>query len=134
MLVDFTTADGTARARFKATEDGVYRIATGDYTAYASPRPIAPVELADMRATAAVTAPAAEASGGTVRWLAEEGVPELRRVEPGRRAFGRGWLGIERHGAFRVTGMSETPLVPPWLALALLLGAATTAWWREGRS
>ena len=33
--------DGTARARFKADEDGVYRIAAGDYTAYASPRPIA---------------------------------------------------------------------------------------------
>ena len=127
-------ADGTARARFQAEEDGVYRIATGDYTAYASPRPIAPVELADMRATAAVMAPAAEATGGTVRWLAEEGIPDLRRVEPGRRAYGRGWLGVERHGAYRVLGMNETPLLPAWLALALLLAAATTAWWREGRS
>ena len=126
--------DGTARARFKATEDGVYRIATGDYTAYASPRPIAPIELADMRATPAVMTPAAEATGGTVRWLAEEGIPDLRRVEPGRRAFGRGWLGVERHGAYRVLGMNETPLLPAWLALALLLATAATAWWREGRS
>ena len=126
--------DGTARARFKAEEDGVYRIATGDYTAYASPRPIPAIELADMRATAAVMSPAAEASGGTVRWLAADGVPDLRRVEPGRRAFGRGWLGIERHGAFRVLGMHETPLLPAWLALLALLGVAATAWWREGRS
>jgi hypothetical protein len=126
--------DGTARARFRAEEDGVYRIVTGDHTAYASPRPIAAVELADMRATTAVMAPVAEATGGTVRWLSEEGVPDLRRVEPGRRAFGRGWLGVERHGAYRVLGMNETPLLPPLAALVLLLGAAAAAWWREGRS
>ena len=126
--------DGTARGRFTAEEDGVYRVATGEHTAYASPRPIAAVELADMRATAGIVAPVADATGGTVRWLAEEGLPELRTVEPGRRAFGRGWLGIERHGAYRVLGSSETPLLPAWLALTLLLAAATTAWWREGRS
>ena len=127
-------ADGTARARFKAEEDGVYRIAAGELTAYANPRPIAAAELADMRATDKVVAPAAAASGGSVRWLAEEGVPELRRVEPGRRAFGRGWLGVERKGAFRLLGTSETPLLPAWAALLALLAAAAAAWWREGRS
>ncbi len=127
-------ADGIARARFTAAEAGGYRITAGEHTAYVTPHPIAAVELADMRATDRIVAPAAEATGGTTRWLAEEGVPDLRRVEPGRRAYGRGWLGIERHGAYRVLGMSETPLLPAWLALALLLGAATTAWWREGRS
>ena len=126
--------DGTARASFTADEDGVYRVVAGDYTAYAAPRPIAAVELADMRATDRIVTPAAEATGGTVRWLADEGVPDLRQVERGRRAYGRGWLGIERNGAFRVLGTSETPLLPAWLALALLLAAATTAWWREGRS
>ena len=126
-------ADGTARARFTASEPGVYRITAGDHTAYVTPHPIAAAELADMRATDRIVAPIAEATGGTVRWLADEGVPELRRVEAGRRAFGRGWLGIERHGAYRVLGMSETPLLPAWLALALLLGSATVAWWREGR-
>ena len=127
-------ADGTARARFKAEEDGVYRIASGEHTAYATPRPIAAVELADMRATDRIVAPVAEATGGAVRWLATDGVPDLRRVEPGRRAFGRGWLGIERNGAFRVLGMNETALLPAWLALLLLLTATATAWWREGRS
>ena len=68
-----------------------------------------------------------------MRWLATDGVPDLRPVEPNRRAFGRGWLGIERKGAYRVLGMSETPLLPAWAALALLLAAAAVAWWREGR-
>ncbi|MFL5075722.1 MAG: hypothetical protein ACJ8DS_10825 [Microvirga sp.] len=125
---------GSVQGRFKADEDGVYRITAGEHTAYASPRPIAAVELADMRATERVVAPTVEATGGSVRWLAQEGVPDLRRVDPGRRAYGRGWLGIERHGAYRVLGMNETPLLPAWLALALLLGAAVVAWWREGRS
>ena len=87
-----------------------------------------------MRATDLIVAPVVEATGGSVRWLAEEGVPDLRRVDPGRRAYGRGWLGIEHHGAYRVLGMNETPMLPAWLALALLLGAAIVAWWREGRS
>ncbi|MFL5337122.1 MAG: hypothetical protein ACJ8H8_29085 [Geminicoccaceae bacterium] len=125
---------GSVQGRFKAEEDGVYRITAGEHTAYASPRPIAAVELADMRATERVVTPTVEATGGSVRWLAQEGVPDLRRVDPGRRAYGRGWLGIERHGAYRVLGMNETPLLPAWLALALLLGAAVVAWWREGRS
>ena len=125
---------GSVRGRFKAEEAGVYRITAGEHTAYASPRPIAPIELADMRATDRIVAPVVEATGGSVRWLAEEGVPDLRRVDPGRRAYGRGWLGIERHGAYRVLGMNETPMLPAWLALALLLGTAIVAWWREGRS
>lgn len=127
-------ADGTARARFKAEEDGIYRIAAGEHTTYATARPIAPIELADMRATDRIVAPVAEATGGTVRWLAQEGVPDLRRVEPGRRAYGRGWLGIHHNGAYRVLGTTETALLPAWLALLLLLGAAAMAWWREGRS
>jgi hypothetical protein len=127
-------ADGVARARFTAAEDGVYRIAAGEHTAYATPRPIAAIELADMRATERQTAAAAAATGGAVRWLARDGVPELRRVESDRRAFGRGWLGIERNGAYRRLGMSETTLLPAWLALLLLLGTAALAWWREGRS
>jgi hypothetical protein len=32
-----------------------------------------------------------------------------------------------------VTGISALPLLPAWLALVLLLGAAVMAWRREGR-
>ena len=60
-------------------------------------------------------------------------MPDFRHVEPGRAAAGRGWLGIERRGAYRVLGTTETPLLPPALALLLLLGTAALAWWREGR-
>ena len=52
-------ADGMAHGRLDATEDGLYRITDGTYTAYATPRPVAPAELADLRAT-----PAGDAAGG----------------------------------------------------------------------
>jgi hypothetical protein len=86
-----------------------------------------------MRATADVLAPVAEATGGAVRWLADGGLPDLRKVESGRRASGRGWLGVRANGAYRVLGSRDFPLLPPALALLLLVGAAALAWWREGR-
>ena len=125
-------ADGILRARVHAAEDGLYRASDGQHTAYVTPRPIAPRELADMRATDKVLAPVVDASGGTTAWL-QDGVPELRKVDPGRRAFGRDWLGVRANGAYRVLGTRDTPLLPPFLALILLVGTATLAWWREGR-
>ena len=127
-------ADGKASARVAAAEDGLYRVTDGTHTAYAAPRPISPVELADMRATAERLAPIANATGGAVRWLAQDGVPEIRRVDPGRATAGRGWIGLRANGAYDVQGAVETPLLPPWLALGLLLAVAALTWWREGRS
>jgi hypothetical protein len=125
-------ADGVLRARVHAEEDGLYRATDGQHTAYVNPRPIAPRELADMRATDKVLAPVVDASGGTAAWVAD-GLPELRKVDPGRRAYGRGWLGVRANGAYRVLGTRDTPLLPPFLALVLLVGTAALAWWREGR-
>ena len=127
-------ADGRAALRVAVAEDGLYRVSDGQHTAYAAPRPISAVELADMRATSERLAPLAEATGGAVRWLADDGVPEFRRTAPGRIAAGRGWLGLRANGAFEVKGVLETPLLPPWLALALLLAAAAAMWWREGKA
>jgi hypothetical protein len=127
-------ADGRASTRIEVAEDGLYRVSDGTHTAYAAPRPIAAAELADMRATPDRLAPIAEATGGAVRWLDESGVPEIRRIEPGRTAAGRGWIGLRANGAFEVRGALELPLLPPWLALTLLLATAALAWWREGRS
>ena len=125
--------DGMARGRMEAQEDGVYRIEHGDLVAYASPRRISSVEMTDLRATAELIAPVTEASHGTAGWLGESGVPELRRVAEGRSTQGRGWIGISDRDAHKVTGITQTALLPPWLALFLLLATATVAWWREGR-
>jgi len=54
-------------------------------------------------------------------------------VAPGRDVAGAGWIGLRRNGDHSVTGISALPLLPPWAALALVLGAAVMAWRREGR-
>jgi hypothetical protein len=127
-------ADGVAAVEIEAAEDGLYRVQHGERLAFATPRPIAPVELADMTATADILAPVAAASGGSVTWLTERGLPDIRRVETDRRASGAGWIGLQRNRAYTVEGLTQTPLLPAWLAALLLLGTAAMAWWREGRA
>ncbi|HMR34329.1 MAG TPA: hypothetical protein PKA13_09055 [Geminicoccaceae bacterium] len=127
-------ADGRAETRIDVAEDGLYRVGDGTRTAYAAPRPISPAELADMRATPDRLAPVAEATMGSIRWLSEAGLPDIRRTDPGRAASGRGWIGLRANGAYEVQGALQLPLLPAWLALALMLAAAGLAWWREGRS
>ena len=87
-----------------------------------------------MRATPDRLAPVAEATMGSIRWLSEAGLPDIRRTDPGRAASGRGWIGLRANGAYEVQGALQLPLLPAWLALALMLAAAGLAWWREGRS
>ncbi|MCI0430233.1 MAG: hypothetical protein L0210_06795, partial [Rhodospirillales bacterium] len=70
---------------------------------------------------------------GTLRRLAEVGVPEVRKVRAGREASGNGWIGIAANRDYLVTGIDQVPLLPGFLALALLLGTALVAWYREGR-
>jgi len=74
-----------------------------------------------------------EASGGGVAWLAADGVPSIRRTRPDRAAAGAGWIGLRGNGDYTVTGMTETPLLPPLIALFLGLGGLMAAWRREGR-
>ena len=92
-----------------------------------------PIELADVRSTAEILAPIAAETGGTVRRLEGAGVPELRKIRPGREASGNGWIGIAANRDYLVTGIDQVPLLPGFVALALLLGTALIAWHREGR-
>ena len=47
--------------------------------------------------------------------------------------FGDGWIGLAANHATRVIGVEETPLLPEWLMLLLLLGTLMLAWRLEGR-
>lgn len=126
------SADGIARLRIEAGEEGLWRVDDGRHVAWAAPMPVAPVELERVTSTDALLRPLVEATGGGIVRL-EDGLPELRRVAEGRPATGRGWLGLRERERHVVLGSSRTPLLPAWLALALLLAAAGLAWWREGR-
>ncbi|NBC31165.1 MAG: hypothetical protein GVY13_00640 [Alphaproteobacteria bacterium] len=126
------TREGVAVGRYTAGEPGLFRIADGDRTAIAVVGTVNPPEWQDVRTSGERLAPLAAASGGAVRWLAD-GVPALRPVDPGRDAAGDGWIGLRRNNDYTVTGAEETPLVPAWAAVALIVGGLLLAWRREGK-
>jgi hypothetical protein len=124
------SSPGKFAGHLKAEELGLYRMNDGTLNAVAAAGPLNPREVADMRATDAVLKPYADATGGGVQWLSD-GVPDLRAVDQGATTRGSGWFGIERRGAYRVTSVDSDQLMPPWLALILVLAAVLFAWRRE---
>ncbi len=126
-------SEGIGQAEIEAGERGLYRIEDGDLTTYAAVRPISAVELSDMRATADLLSPLIEATSGGVFWLAEEGLPSVRKTGLNRAVAGRDWIGFMRNERYLVAGADQQPLLPAILALALLLGFLGFAWYREGR-
>jgi hypothetical protein len=124
---------GLWRASAKADELGLYRATDGTLSAVTASGPLNPKEVADVRATDAILQPIARATGGSVHWLADGGVPQIRRVAPGRLAAGSNWIGLRANSAYRVTQVEQEPLLPPWLALFLVLGSLLFAWRMEGR-
>lgn len=127
-------AEGRLRAEIRAADAGLFRFDDGERQAFAAVRPMAPLEVGDLRATDAVLAPLAAAGGGAMAWLGATGLPDIRTVAEDRARSGRGWIGLVRNGEARILGRTETPLAPAWLALLLLLSSQIWAWWREGRS
>ena len=131
-LVLLKVEPGLWRGQAKADALGLYRATDGKLAAVAAAGPLNPKEVADMRASDAILRPVAEQSDGSVHWLAD-GMPDVRRVERGRRMAGEGWIGIAANEATRVTSVEQTPLLPAWAALLLLLGTLMLAWRQEGR-
>jgi hypothetical protein len=128
-------AGGKATLDLPAAAAGVWQVTDGQRTAFAAAAAVNPLEVADLRADPAPLAPVLAATGGSAHFmgLGEPVLPELRRVSPGRDMQGGGWVGLRRNGDHTVTGISALPLLPPWLALPLVLGVAVLAWRREGK-
>jgi hypothetical protein len=127
---------GRATLELPADRPGVWQISDGRRSAFAAAAAVNPPEVADLRADPARLQPVLATTGGAARWLgtaaAEPALPDLRRVSPGRDTHGGGWIGLVRRGDHTVTGIAALPLLPPWLALPLVLGLAVLAWRREG--
>jgi len=123
---------GRSSALVPIDETGLYRLTDGKRTAVAAVGDLNPKEYADLRTTPQVLRPLVERTGGGTFWLAD-GRPDVRRVKPERDAAGRDWLGLRANGAYVVSGVTQIPLLPALLALALVLGVLMLAWRREGK-
>jgi uncharacterized membrane protein len=128
------TGPGRTIANLPAGLPGVWQVTDGTRTAYAASGAANPLEIADLRATATRIMPLTQSSLGGIHWLDPAGAPTLRRTEPGREASGSDWIGLRRNHDHLVTGIAARTLLPPWIALPLILGLAVVAWRREGES
>ena len=123
---------GRSTATLSAEQNGLYRVTDGMLTTLAAAGPLNPLELRDPRSTGALVEPLTEESGGTVRRLAGQDLPALRKVAADRDRYGRDWIGLKRGGGYVVTGVLQIPVLPALLVLCLSLAAAVLAWQREG--
>ena len=124
---------GRATATISVPRSGLYQLKHGDQSAVAMVGVANPLEIADMRATEILVGPIAEATGGSVVWLEENGVPQVRRVRDTGNMVGPGWIGLVVNQQYRVGGLVQAPLLPHFLLLVLLLASAFMAWRAEGR-
>ncbi|MBX6323555.1 MAG: hypothetical protein IRY94_17180 [Rhodospirillaceae bacterium] len=124
---------GVSTVALPAPEQGLYRVSDGTHTAFAASGPLNPLELADLRATEEPMKPLVTASGGSIHWLAEDGIPSVRKVREGRDTAGRHWIGLRSKDQYLVQGIRQVPLLPAFAVLLAGLGALLLAWRREGR-
>ncbi len=125
-------APGRFEARIDDAEQGVWKLENGDQSAVAVMGLASPREFRDPVSTGAILEPIAAATGGGVLRL-EDGLPDLRLVQEGRVAEGRGWIGLVDRRAYQVRDIRQVELAPPWLMLLLSAGLVFAAWRVEGR-
>lgn len=123
---------GVWRAEITTQELGVHQVMDGEWRTLAAVGGATPREFENAVATNEIFAPLVEATGGGAFRIAD-GMPEIRRVQEGRPAQGRGWIGLVDREASALRAASLTPLPPPWLALLLAAGLLVAAWRREGK-
>ncbi|PLX38312.1 MAG: hypothetical protein C0606_08865 [Hyphomicrobiales bacterium] len=130
-------APGLWRAEVAAADIGLYTARDGALTALASVGPTDPQEFANVVSTPERLRALTEASGGSARRVAgADGVavaPRILAMKGNGPYAGRGWIGIRTGAASTVTGIDRLPLLAGLIGLALLLGALSLAWYREGR-
>jgi hypothetical protein len=136
-LTPTEVSPGLWRASAPAPDLGLYSVDDGSRKALVHVGPPNPREFTDVLSTTETLAPLAEETGGSVRRLVDAGGNVLiPRVVPLRRATsfaGDGWIGFRTSDASLLKGIDRYPLFAGLLGLALLLGAVSLLWYREGR-
>ena len=113
-------------------DDGLYTVEDGANRIVVPISALDARELSDPRASPDPLAGVIEYRAGSVRWLAS-GTPSLRMVGADQPSYGNQWIGLRRNDAHSVVGLTQRPLLPTWLSLAVSAGLLATGWWREAR-
>lgn len=133
-----TEADpGLWRGSMPTAETGLFSVTDGDRTALVHAGPQNPREFTNVLSTPDLLAVTSEATGGTTRRLVDAGdivdVPRVVALRQAATYSGNGWIGLKTTPASVLNGIDRYPLFLGLLGLAVLLGALSMTWYREGR-
>lgn len=125
--------NGLLEARIEAQQLGIYTFDDGMQERFALVGDLNPPELRGVRTTADILKPVATESGGTVQWLVDNATPDIRFVTNGKVFGGHNWIGLKSNNSYQVTGVKDTPFLPDWVYVLLLMVLVAGSWWLEGR-
>ncbi|TGQ33256.1 MULTISPECIES: hypothetical protein [unclassified Mesorhizobium] len=127
----------------ETSEIGLYQVGNGDLTALAHVGPVNAPEFTDVISTEGRLKAPAEATGGSVRRLAQSSalgnltsgvtLPSIVPVRSAGAASGNDWIGLRTTDDSVLKAVSRVPLFGGFLGLGLLLLAMGSMWYREGR-
>ncbi len=126
------TDPGRWQATFDAPSIGLYRLSDGTKETVIALGPSAPKEFERTIASGKALDPLVKATRGGVMAL-ENGTPELRLVRAGRKAAGRGWIGLTPREAYLTRDVTVKPFLPGWVFLLIAAALIIGAWLYEGR-
>lgn len=137
-VIEMTEQDpGLWRGGLPAQETGLWSVSDGERNALIHVGPQNPREYTDVLSTADLLQPVSEATGGTAQRLRDVGgdldLPRVVSMRQSANYAGNGWIGLKATEASVLNGVDRYPLMIGLLGLALLLGAITMTWYREGR-
>jgi hypothetical protein len=124
---------GVWRSTLPIKELGLWRATDGTLTALANVGPANPREFAEVTSTTEVLQPIANATGGDVRRLEDDGVPRTVAVRTSSVYKGDDWIGLKMRDVSVVRGIGVLPVFAGLLGLLLLVGSLALTWAREGR-
>ncbi|RWO52464.1 hypothetical protein [Mesorhizobium sp.] len=134
---------GVFLGSIETSEIGLYQVGNGDLKALAHVGPVNAPEFIDVVSTENRLRAPAEATGGSVRRLAQSStlgnltsgvaLPSVVPVRSTGAAAGNDWIGLRTTDDSVLKAVSRVPLFGGFLGLGLLLLALGSMWYREGR-
>ena len=138
--VDLTMTEqepGLWRGSSPVTETGLFSVTDGEMNALIHVGPQNPREYTNVLSDTDVLSPVADATGGAVQRLRDVGgdldLPRVISMRQTASYEGNGWIGLKQTEASLLNGVDRFPLLIGLLGLAILLGAVSATWYREGR-
>jgi hypothetical protein len=125
--------NGQQTASMPARETGVWRIGDGKTQALAIDGDPSPLEMNEVAATDRHLLPVTQATRGWMGWIAQDGIPNLRRTTALDHPKGANWAGVVERDNSVVTGLDQSSNWPALLLLAISAVLLGFAWIRESK-